>query len=252
VDRARRGHYHQIAAHFDADWSYSEPYLNWMTEGLRSDLRLRSGSTVLDVGSGTGLYARRLVEGTPAAARVICLDPSPAMLQQVPNDPRLIPVIGTASAAGAVLQTLGLDAVDHVLAKGVVHHFADIATELTRLTRVLSPAGTILVAVLPPTLPHPLFSQALHRFEQEQPHSNAIVRLLEEAGLATFVRTSSFRLQVPLERYLDMVRNRYMSLLSAFTDDEIEVGIEEIRQTHGDTTPLEIEERFVYITGVVC
>lgn len=106
MDRARSAHYDQIAASFDADWSYSEPYLDWMTEGLRSGLRLRSGSTVLDVGSGTGLYARRLVEGTPAAARVICLDLSPAMLQQVPNDARLIPVVGTGSDAGAVLHTI--------------------------------------------------------------------------------------------------------------------------------------------------
>jgi hypothetical protein len=160
-------------------------------------------------------------------------------------------MVGVASAAGAVLQTIGLDAVDHVLAKGVVHHFPDMGTELTALTRVLTPAGTILVAVLPPTLPHPLFSEALRRFEQEQPHYDEVAAVLEEAGLETSVRTASFRLQFPLERYLDMVRNRYMSLLSAFTDDEIDVGIEEIRQTYGDTTALEIEERFVYITGIV-
>jgi ubiquinone/menaquinone biosynthesis C-methylase UbiE len=124
VDQARNAHYDQIAAHFDTNWSYSEPYLDWMTEELRAGLRLRLGSTVLDVGSGTGLYARRLVEGTPAAARVICLDPSPAMLRQVPDDPRLIPVVGVASAAGDILQMLGVHTVDHVLAKGVVHHFS--------------------------------------------------------------------------------------------------------------------------------
>jgi hypothetical protein len=76
------------------------------------------------------------------------------------------------------------------------------------------------------------------------------VRVLQQAGLDTSVKTASFMLNVSLERYLDMVQNRYLSLLSAFTDDEIDGGIEEIRQTPGAMTPLEIEERFVYITGV--
>lgn len=49
----------------------------------------------------------------------------------------------------------------------------------------------------------------------------------------------------PLKRYLDMVRSRYMSLLSAFTDDKLAVGIEEIRRRHGRTASLTIEEQFV-------
>jgi hypothetical protein len=42
----------------------------------------------------------------------------------------------------------------------------------------------------------------------------------------------SFPLTFPTERYLGMVRNRYMSLLSAFDDEQLEAGIAEIRAAH--------------------
>ena len=39
----------------------------------------------------------------------------------------------------------------------------------------------------------------------------------------------SFPLRFPKDVYLDMVRNRYMSLLSEFDDDELNAGVDEIR-----------------------
>lgn len=52
-------------------------------------LRVNPGDHVLDVGSGTGLYARRLAECTES---VICVDPSARMLEQIPDDQRLVAV----------------------------------------------------------------------------------------------------------------------------------------------------------------
>jgi hypothetical protein len=36
----------------------------------------------------------------------------------------------------------------------------------------------------------------------------------------------------PTERYLQMVRSRYMSLLSHFNDAQLEAGVAEIRRAH--------------------
>jgi len=44
--------------------------------------------------------------------------------------------------------------------------------------------------------------------------------------------TKSFPLVFPAERYLQMVRSRYMSLLSYFDDAQLDAGVAEIRRAH--------------------
>jgi hypothetical protein len=52
------------------------------------------------------------------------------------------------------------------------------------------------------------------------------------AGLRAELSYESFPLSFPAERYLLMVRNRYMSLLSSFDDAELEAKVAEIKQAH--------------------
>ena len=53
---------------------------------------------------------------------------------------------------------------------------------------------------------------------------------MADAGLAVELSYDEFPLAFPTERYLVMVRDRYMSLLSTFNDDEVAAGLEEIRR----------------------
>ena len=53
-----------------------------------------------------------------------------------------------------------------------------------------------------------------------------------EAGLAVELSYDEFPLVFPTERYLAMVRDRYMSLLSTFDDEEVDAGVEEIRHRY--------------------
>ena len=59
----------------------------------------------------------------------------------------------------------------------------------------------------------------------------------------------SYGLTVEKDRYLTMVRNRYMSLLSTFTDAELERGITEIQERH-PSDRLEFADRFAFIRGI--
>ncbi len=55
---------------------------------------------------------------------------------------------------------------------------------------------------------------------------------MRDAGLEAELTYESFPLVFPTERYLQMVRNRYMSLLSSFNDEQLEAGAAEIRAAH--------------------
>jgi hypothetical protein len=57
-----------------------------------------------------------------------------------------------------------------------------------------------------------------------------------------------FPLKLPTNRYLEMVCNRYMSLLSLFEDDELAAGVEEIRQDHPGEW-VEFLDRFAFVRG---
>jgi hypothetical protein len=58
----------------------------------------------------------------------------------------------------------------------------------------------------------------------------------------------SFPLAFETERYLRMVRNRYMSLLSYFNDERLAAGVAEIRQAHAGET-VEFADTFAFVLG---
>jgi hypothetical protein len=55
-------------------------------------------------------------------------------------------------------------------------------------------------------------------------------------------------LSFPTERYLGMVRDRYMSLLSYFDDAQLEAGVAEIRRANlGER--VEFTDMFTFVLG---
>jgi len=140
---------------------------------------------------------------------------------------------------------------DAIVIKEAIHHVpaGDRQTVLHGLAGLLPPGGRILIVMLPVRIGYPLFTAALERFEMLQPDPAEIAAMLSSAELETAVTYDSYRLTVQKDRYLSMVRNRYMSLLSSFTDAELEQGITEIQERHpGDH--LEFADRFAFVLGI--
>ncbi|MEU6715021.1 class I SAM-dependent methyltransferase [Nonomuraea sp. NPDC046802] len=244
---ATRAHYERLADRFDENWDYSPEFVSWMTENLIKRLNLTPGkSRLLDVGSGTGLYARGMVEHTAVA---VCTDLSPAMLEQLPTDDRLVPLVASAEDLAAGLVRPPGDGYNAILMKEVVHHLGDPEQVLVGLSRLLRPGGRILVAMLPSTIDYPLFSAALDLFRERQPSPDSIAAAMNRAGLQTELTYDEFPLIFTVERYTQMVRNRYMSLLASFNDAELEAGVSEIRRKHPGPE-VRFPDRFAFVLGV--
>jgi hypothetical protein len=71
---------------------------------------------------------------------------------------------------------------------------------------------------------------------------------MQAAGLAVTVTYDTYRRQFAKARYIAMVRNRHMSLLSKFDDAELENGINEIEREHPERV-LEFDDRFAFVLG---
>lgn len=155
-------HYDRLAPHFVQHWAYSPEFVQWMTGRLTSWLRLDGARRLLDVGCGPGLYARRLAAHT--SAPVTCADPSPEMLAQLADDPRLRPL--RASAEKLANGEAGVW--DAILLKESLHHVAKSARRavLHGLANRLGPGGRIVLVMMPTKLERPLPASAHGRLQR--------------------------------------------------------------------------------------
>ncbi|MFD2415396.1 class I SAM-dependent methyltransferase [Amycolatopsis pigmentata] len=242
-----RTHYDRLAATYDENWAYSEDFLSWMTEAIDQRLRIGAGDRVVDIGCGTGLYARRLVD---RAESVTCVDPSQGMLAQIPDDPRLVRVLASAEEVAASQVDLPGSRYDAVLVKEAIHHVVDRAGVIRGLSTLLAPGGRLLVVMLPTRIDYPLFQAARERFQSLQPDPEGVAAAMREAGLNVELTYDGFPLMLSTQRYVEMVNNRYMSLLSTFSDDELAAGVEEIRRGHPGEW-VKFVDRFAFVLGTV-
>jgi ubiquinone/menaquinone biosynthesis C-methylase UbiE len=246
VGEETQGHYDRLAPVYDQNWAYSSDFLEWMSGCIFARLRVNSGDRVLDVGCGTGLYARRLAERTGS---VVCVDPSARMLAQLPDDPRMLAVQASAEnlVSGSVL--LPVDRFEAILVKEVIHHVTDRGAVIGGLARLLAPSGRLLVVMLPMSIEYPLFQAAHDRFRELQPDPQAIAAAMGDVGLAVELSYDDFPLVFSTERYVTMVRDRYLSLLSTFDDEEVAAGVEEIRRSYPGER-VEFRDRFAFVLGI--
>lgn len=255
MDQELENHYSHLAETYDSTWAHRPDYLDWMEEQINSRLGLRHGDRIADIGAGTGLFLRRLLEYATEDTPLVCVDPSQPMLDRLPSDPRLLPVRATAEELARGAPGIGSSAAsgsfDAIVIKEAVHHFSDVPGTLSGLARLLAPGGRILVVTLPPKLEYPLFQRALNRFAANQPEPEEIESALRGAGLEARTSCAEFPVSVGRDHWLKLVENRWMSVLSTFSDSELADGLAEIAET-ADPRPdgrFEFPDRFAFVEG---
>ena len=243
-DRAS-SHYERLAENYNDNWAYSPSFIEWMTAQILDRLVIKPGDRIADIGCGTGLYSAALAERTD---RVLCVDPSPGMLEQLPKSDALVPVQASAESIASGDTRLPWDRLDGILVKEAIHHVRDRSAVLSGLGRTLAPGGRLLVVMLPTRIEYPLFKAALDLFERLQPDPDEIVAAMRATGLQASVEYESFSLSFEKERYIDMVRARYMSLLSSFDDAQLDQGIGEMDTRYRENR-LDFVDRFAFVLG---
>lgn len=241
-------HYRRIAASYDQNWAYSPEFIEAMSEAIIGTAEISADDLVVDLGGGTGLYAREFARRVALTRPVYCVDPSPEMLEQAPSEADIVTV--QASAEDLVSgQTTGLPGqFDVVVIKEAIHHVDDRKSVIRGLAGMLKPGGRLLIAMLPLCIEYPLFDGALRRYAELQPDPAEIASAMRDSSLEVTSTRFEFPLEFPAERYFQMVRARYMSLLSLFSDEQIESGIQEIMvKYHQDR--FAFPDRFEFVLG---
>ncbi|MEM9541147.1 MAG: methyltransferase domain-containing protein [Cyanobacteria bacterium P01_E01_bin.42] len=235
-------HYRNLSNNYDELWSYSPEFITAMAQAICDRLQAKTSDRIVDLGGGTGLYTKAIDRLLQPDRKIICVDPSREMLDCV-NSERI-----ETRCQDAVIFTEELGEYNKVVMKEAIHHIPEKERLFANLYRQLPTGGIFLLLLLPPTIEYPLFTTALQRYEKGQPNYRDLEEQLKNAGFQIATDLVDFPVAIDRDRYLNMVKMRYMSLFRHFTDEEIARGIEEIKEKYPDTI-LKFNDRFVFITA---
>ncbi|MDJ0599413.1 MAG: class I SAM-dependent methyltransferase [Crocosphaera sp.] len=237
-------HYQSLAKQYDDFWGTSSDFIEFLTKKIIEYLKLNTTDILVDLGCGTGIYSKAIISQIKLENKIICVDPSDKMLEKIPTNSYYETVVEDAT-----MFSHKSGKYDKILIKEMIHHIDDKEKLLQGLFSRLNEQGILLIILLPPTIEYPLFEKALSVYESVQPHYNALVNLCENIGFKTTVNFIEYPVSIPKEKYFNMVKNRYMSLLSRFNDEEINQGLQEMKEKYTNLSNLEFCDRFVFLSA---
>jgi len=139
---------------------------------------------------------------------------------------------------------------DKVLMQKMLHHIKDIKDIkglIENLFGRLNPSGKILTIGIPRDIEYPLFDAAFKRYQELHPVGNQIRDIFTNAGFKLTRESIKYPVSIEKQKYLNLIRNRYMSTLSSFSDREIEEGIKELEQKYSQVSDLKFNECFIFL-----
>lgn len=233
--------YDRVSANYDAGRAFPEAWLREWREAVAPYL---SGlkAPVLDLGSGTGIWALLLAEWFEV--EVIGAEPSSGMRAEANrkrSHPRVEYVAGTAEA---------LPLADGVCAatwiSTVVHYFADARVAAREVRRVTKPNGPVLIRSAfsgrhdgVPWMR--FFPSARALADRRHPRLEATLEAFSAAGLGmeSLTRVSQIA-ATNLGEYAGRIATRTDSTLALISDEEFERGLADLRKAalHEPSAPV--------------
>jgi SAM-dependent methyltransferase len=135
---ARISYDEQTAAAFKAVREVPRDGLAEWREAVRRHLRPSQGMTLVDIGAGTGAFAAAFSDWFDL--RILAVEPSPAMRDQIPRTSAIQVFEGDASAL-----PLADASADAAWLSLVIHHIPDLAVAAREIRRVLRPGAPVLI-----------------------------------------------------------------------------------------------------------
>lgn len=236
-------HYENLAENFDRAWLFSEEYQSELAKKILQHLEFKPEDILVDIGAGTGSYTAKIHALGGGKLAPICVEPSCQMAVVAEKNHGLSIVREDALTFSRRDMQY-----DKVLVKETIHHIAKRVQMWRGVRGSLSENGRVLVVTRPQNIQWPLFIDAKKIFAQHQPATECLVEEMVQAGFSVDVFCESFVIRLPKQRWFDMLKARFISDLSRFSDEEIEAGITEIENIYqGDT--IEVNDMLYFLAG---
>ncbi len=240
-------HYKILGHSYEKLWDYEEQFAHELVLDIQKALELNKGDVIADLGGGTGIWSEKLAH--LVADPVFFVDPVKEMVMQSSQKKN---VISCNQPILSFIQDLKEGGVTKFLAKASIHHFENRAQVIMESYNKLPIGGRFLIITSLGKSSHtskslPLFKKLKESTRGHSAEFNTL--LIEECrayGFRVSLEEKSYLSNVSKETWFNMLRGRYMSPLSNFTDEEIEKGIEELKSILPSDT-LEIYGNYLFI-----
>ncbi len=236
-------HYESIAEDFNKVWRFSDKYKTWAVDKIGYYLDLKNSDVFVDIGGGTGTFTN-MIDNKFELKKSYCVEPESKMCKLAKEYSNFEIICSDVFGFLDDLQS----AYNKILFKEVIHHIKDRKKLWHNIYHTIEDNGRILIYTRPRNNKFPLFQKAKKEFYKNQPSYSEMVLELEKSKFKTSVSLESFTFKLPKDEWYSMLKSRFMSDLSVFTDDEIIQGIDELEKENTSNQFI-IEDEIVFITA---
>jgi len=219
-------------------WLSSEKYINSFNKFILKQVSLDKHSRILDIGCGRGKILGNLSNKLKLSKKPIGLD---IENHKDKNKKIIFKKIDALSFVSKTKITFDL-----ILIKQTIHLLKKKqATKLLSICKdKLNPKGRIIILSLDPKKNEiPTFTLMKKKLLISLNKDEKLFNLILKNRVKMKVKKFNYEVKILKNKYLQMIRNRYISTLLDFTDKQIKDGIIEIKNNYGNI--LKFKDRLI-------
>ena len=210
-------------------WLSSNNYINSFNKFLIKNLKINSKAKILDIGCGRGKILGSLSSKLRLKKKPLGID----IINHKDKDTRIkfrkINVIDFSKK--------NKEKFDFILIKQTIHliRLTEIKKILYQLKKSLNPKGKILIFTLDTDKNEiPTFTEMKIRLNKSLKRDKKILELISKIFPHRTKKRFIYSVKINKEKYLKMIKNRYISTLMSLSEKQLLRGIQEIRTKYKD------------------
>tara|TARA_B100000524_G_scaffold317566_1_gene196640 strand:+ start:276 stop:986 length:711 start_codon:yes stop_codon:yes gene_type:complete len=208
-------------------WLSSKDYINSFNKFLIKNININSKCKVLDIGCGRGKILGSLSSKLKLKERPLGID----VINHKDRDKRI-----NFKKINAINFSLkNSQNFDLILIKQTIHlmKLSEIKKLLNLLKKKLNPKGKILIFTLDTGKNEiPTFKLMKLKLDKSLKRDRKILRIITKLYPNRIKKKFIFNVKIDKNKYLEMIKNRYISTLIPFSKNQLEEGIDEIQSKY--------------------
>ena len=210
-------------------WLSSEKYINSFNKFILKQVSLNKHSRILDIGCGRGKILGNLSNKLKLSKKPIGLDIENHKDKNKKIIFKKIDALSFVSKTKITFDLILIKQTIHLLKKKQAIKLLSICKEK------LNPKGKIIILSLDPKKNEiPTFTLMKKKLTISLNKDEKLFNLILKNRAKINVKKFTYKVQILKNKYLQMIRNRYISTLLNFTDKQIKDGIIEINNDYGN------------------
>ena len=209
-------------------WISSKSYIETFNKFMFKQISLNENSKILEIGCARGKILGDLKSKLKLKFKPIGLDP----VNHKDKDKR----ISFQNTDALSFFKKNKQTFDLILIKQTIHFLkmSDIKKLLLLCNKSLNKNGVIFISNLDTYKNElPTFSLMDKKLKSSFKRHQEIFFLISQTFLTVNIRKFEFNVEIPKKKYLDMVKQRYISMLLNFSNKQISDGMKEIDNKYG-------------------